>query len=81
MNISFLDSIVQKNIIPQKDNFAQRRQTDIAASIGNAKTQQLQKQQIVQQINQTLQQRQNNSSTKPISQPAKNSDYTFSIYV
>ncbi len=83
MNINGLDSFIQQTFNRAKDNTNQRSQNDIAASIGNAKAQQIQKAQLAQQIHQTLQRRQNSNfpiTTQSV-KPEKDSNSTFSIYV
>ena len=83
MNINGLDSFIQQTFNRAKENTNQRSQSDIAASIGNAKSQQAQKAQLAQQIQQTLQRRQNSNfpvTTQSVT-PEKDSNSTFSIYV
>ncbi len=83
MNINGLESFIQQTISRSKDSTNQRSQSDIAASIGNARSQQAQKAQLAQQIQQTLQRRQNTdfSKTTQSVKPENDRYSTFSIYV
>jgi hypothetical protein len=84
MNLNALNSLVQSSVNALSRKPDNDRQVDIAATIGNAKSQQIQKMQFLQQIDTTLQKRQ--STSQPASQkqnPANSKDdrYSFSIYV
>jgi hypothetical protein len=84
MNLNALNSLVQNSVNTLSSKPDNRNQTDIAATIGNAKSQQIKKMQFIQQIDNTLQKRQ--ATTQPASQkqdPATSKDerYSFSIYV
>jgi hypothetical protein len=84
MNLNALNSLVQSSVNALSRKPDNDRQVDIAATIGSAKSQHIQKMQFLQQIDSTLQKRQ--ATTPPVSQkqnPATSKDerYSFSIYV